>query len=236
MVETEASKQRKTYAEATASSASSQRQYALSTLAVATALVEQPQRPPDKREVISTKHLGACEGHMGSTRKTAPKAAVDSRKKGASVLPAHNAGVQSSAAGTTGVSLTNHFDRFVATRQQAVTGVTASAGKDASSLLASQQSAVATLSTVPASQQVAVATLSAVPTSQQSAVAAQQSAVATLSAVQMSQSEGVQMPQSAGVNLSLSKNPMTTTVLLMTRVKTMSTHSLRTQMILSTSL
>ena len=39
MVETEASKQRKTYAEATASSASSQRQYALSTLAVATALV-----------------------------------------------------------------------------------------------------------------------------------------------------------------------------------------------------
>ena len=112
--------------------------------------MEQPQRQPHQREVISTKHLGAFEGHptltvrMGSTRKTAPKAAVDSRKKGVSALPAHTAGVQSSAAGTTGVSLTNHFDRFVATRQQAVTGVTASVGKDASSLPAvpaSQQSA-----------------------------------------------------------------------------------------------
>ena len=45
IVETAASKQRKTYAEATASSASSsQQKYALSTLAVATALVEQSQR------------------------------------------------------------------------------------------------------------------------------------------------------------------------------------------------
>ena len=215
MVETEASKQRKTYAEATASSASSQRQYALSTLAVATALVAQPQRPPDKREVISTEHLGAFEGHptmtvrMGSTRKTVPKAAIDSRKKGASVLPAPNAGVQSSAAGTTGVSLTNHFDRFVATRQQTVAGVTASAGKDASSLPAvtvSQQSAVATLSAMPASQQVAVATLSAVPPSQQSAIATEQSAIATLSVVPVSQSKGVEMIESAGASLSKSQD------------------------------
>ena len=165
--------------------------------------------------MISTKHLGAFEGHptmtvrMGSTRKTVPKAAVDSRKQGASVLPAPNADVQSSAAGTTGVSLTNHFDRFVATRQQTVAGVTASAGKDASSLPAvtvSQQSAVATLSAISASQQVAVATLSAVPPSQQSAIATQQSAVATLSVVPVSQSKGVEMSASAGASLSKSQD------------------------------
>ena len=63
---------------------------------MATALVEQPQRQPHQRQVVSTKHLGEFEGHpaltvrMGSTRKTAPKAAVDSRKIGASAIPAHN--------------------------------------------------------------------------------------------------------------------------------------------------
>ena len=172
MVETEASKQRKTYAVAAASSSSSssQGQYALSTLAVAIALVDQPDRQPHQRQVVSAKHLGAFVGHealtmrMGSTRKTVPKPTADSRKTAPkqatdsqkivpSAVPIHG-NVQGTAAGTTsvaeatGVSLTNHFDRFVANRQQAVTGVTASSGKDGSSLPAMpafQQSAVATL-------------------------------------------------------------------------------------------
>ena len=144
-------------------------------------------------------------------------------------------GVQSSAAGTTGVSLTNHFDRFVATRQQAVTGVTASVGKDASSLPAvpaSQQSAVAALPAVPASQRSAVATLSAVPASQQSAVATQQSAVATLSAVPASQQSAVAIQQSAVATLSAhSEQSVCSYLLAMTTIvmRTVSYHTYQTQ-------
>ena len=196
MVETEASKQRKTYAEATVSSASSQRQYALSTLAVETALVDQPDRQPHQRQVVKTKHLGAFVGHealtvrMTSKRKAEPKPTADSR---ATTILAPTAGGRS-AANTAGVSLTNHFDRFVASRQQAVTGVAASAGKDAPAIpvaSASQQTTVAVLTSVSASQQSAVATLLAVPASRQSAVATQQSATATLSAVPAPQQSAV---------------------------------------------
>ena len=86
MVETEASKQRKTYAQATVSSASSS-QYGMSTLAVATTLIEQPQRQPNQRVVKSTEYLGAFVGHealtvrMESTRKVEPRYSKGRKEK-----------------------------------------------------------------------------------------------------------------------------------------------------------
>ena len=59
----------------------------MSTLAVATTLIEQPQRQPNQRVIKSTEYLGAIVGHdalamrMGSTHKAEPRYAKVAKKK-----------------------------------------------------------------------------------------------------------------------------------------------------------
>ena len=133
---------------------------------------DQPDRQPHQRQVVGAKRLGEYVGHealtarMTSKRKTEPKSTAASRATAILAPPA-------SGNTTAGVSLTNHFDRFVANRLQPEIGVAASAGKSAPAIppaSASQPATVTALPTVSASQQSAVASLPAVPTSQQSAV------------------------------------------------------------------
>ena len=107
MVETDASKHRLTYAQAT--------------MAVATTLIEQPQRLPTQRVVKPTPFLGEFFGNdalivRGSKRKAEPRATKVTKKtviSGASVV---NSGAP------TGMVPLNHVDHYVAEQSGAATG------------------------------------------------------------------------------------------------------------------